>query len=167
MLGLYLLYLLPLVLFVYMKHSSFDIPPALVNNLLTTTSEGQWNRQAYSEVMAPLKRFSLIQREADAAYSMHVLVRWWARNRLPPRMQRAWTREVDRFISMSYKSPTCSVDPLCQQILIPQLLEIANSKIAIWGLTTDESRDNLHEILGKIDRSLRLVGKSHGILPDD
>ena len=139
----------------------------LVNNLLTTTSDGQWNRQAYSEVMAPLTRFSLIQRETDAAYSMHVLVRWWARNRLPPEIQQAWTREVDRFISMAYKSTACSVDPLCQQILIPQLLGIANSRLAISGVTTEETRNNLRGVLSKIDRSLRLVGKSHGILPDD
>ena len=150
-----------------MKSSPFRISPALVNNLLITTSDGQWNRQAYSEVMAPLTRFSLIQREADAAYSMHVLVRWWARNRLSPEMQQAWTRETDRFISMAYKSSTCSMDPLCQQILIPQLLEIATSGIANLGVTVEESRFELREIKKKIDKSLMMVGKSHGILPDD
>ena len=150
-----------------MKPSSFHVSPALVNNLLTTTLDGQWNRQAYSEAMVPLTRFSLIHRDADAAYSMHVLVRWWARNRLPFEMQQAWTRETERFISMVYNSPTCSVDPFCQQILVSQLLEIATSGIGSLAVMGKESRFSLRKITNMIDRSLTMVGKSHGILPDD
>lgn len=157
----------PLGALLMSKKPSMLQTTTLVNNLLTTTSDGQWNQQAYSEVMAPLTRFSLIQREADAAYSMHVLVRWWARNRLSPEIQHLWTRDLDQFISMAYRSPTCSTDPLCQQILVPQLLEIANSGIASLGFTPRIGRNNLREILSKIDRSLMVVGKSPGILPDD
>lgn len=68
---------------------------------------------------------------------------------------------------MAYRSPTCSTDPLYQQILVPQLLEIANSGIASLGFTPRIGSNNLREILSKIDRSLMVVGKSHGILPDD
>ena len=104
--------------------------------------------------MVPLTPFNLMQREAGSGCSIHVLVRWWARNRLPPEMQQAWARETDRFISMSYDSATCWVDPFCQQILIPHLVDIAS----------DKSGYDLRQILSKIDRSLGLVEKSHGIL---
>ena len=135
----------------------FRVSPVLVNSLLKVTSDGQWNRQMYSEVMVPLTRFSLIQREAGSAYSMHVLVRWWARNRLPIEEQQAWAWEICRFLFMSQKSPTCWEDPLCQQMLIPHLVDIATSK----------SGNDLSQILEWIDITLTIVGKSHGILPDD
>ena len=100
------------------------ISPAFVNNLLTMTSDGQWNRQTYSEVMAPLTRFNLGQREAGSAYTMHVLVRWWARNRLPSEEHQAWSREISRFLFMSNASPTCWGDPRCQQILLPHFFDL-------------------------------------------
>ena len=139
------------------------VSPALVNTLLTTSADGQWNPRTYSDVMAPLTRFSLMQREADSAYSMHVLVRWWARNRLPLAMRQAWARETDRFISMSYSSDTCWSDPHCQQILIPHLVDVAN-----LGVITGASNfENLRDLLGRLYRSLRLVGKSYGVAVED
>lgn len=139
------------------------VPPEVVNSLLTTTLDGQWNPQTYSDVMAPLTRFSLIQREADSAYSMHILVRWWARIRLPLAMQQAWARETNRFITMSYFSPTCWSDPLCQQILIPHLVDVANLDVT----TGASGFETLQELLSKLYRSLRLVGKSYGVASAD
>ena len=138
------------------------IPPALIDNLLTTTSDGHWDPRTYSDAMAPLTRFSLMQREADYSYSLHVLVRWWACQRLPFTMQQAWAREAERFVSMSYSSNTCWSDPLCQQMLIPHLIVVAN-----LGITTSAfSHVTSQNILKKLYRSLRLVGKSYGIASD-
>ena len=130
----------------------------LVNSLLKTTSDGQWNPRTYSEVMGPLTRFSLMQRETDSAYSMHVLVRWWARNRLPLVLRQGWAREVERFISMSYSSDNCWLDPLCQQMLIPHLIDVANLGVTTEGYHTYSLRD----ILSRLCRSLRLVEMSYG-----
>ena len=140
-----------------------SIPPNLVNSLLKTASDGQWNPRTYSDVMGPLTRFSLMQRETDSAYSMHVLVRWWARNRLPFVMHQAWVRETERFISMSYSSDNCWLDPLCQQMLIPHLVDVAN-----LGVTTGASDwESLLGLLKKLYRSLRLVGKSYGVASNE
>lgn len=139
------------------------VPPALINSLLIPTPNGQWNPRTYSDLMAPLTRFSLVQREADSAYSMHVLVRWWARNRLPFAMRQAWARETERFISMSYSSSTCWSDPLCHQMMIPHLVDVAN-----LGVTTGAiGYETLQDILKRLYRSLRLVGKSFGVASDD
>lgn len=148
---------------IHMNPAPLRVSPALVNTLLATTPNGQWNPRKYSDVMAPLTRFSLMQREADSAYSMHVLVRWWARNRLPLVMQQAWARETDRFISMSYFSNTCWSDPLCQQMLIPHLVDVANLGV----ITGASSFEALRGLLAKLYRSLRLVGKSYGVAADD
>ena len=140
-----------------------SIPPVLINSLLKTNNEGQWNPRTYSDVMGPLTRFSLMQRETDSAYSMHVLVRWWARHRLPFLMQQAWARETERFISMSYSSSNCWLDPLCQQMLIPHLVDVAN-----LGATTGAyGWNSLQDLLKKLYRSLRLVGESYGVSPDE
>lgn len=140
-----------------------SIPPVLINSLLKTNNEGQWNPRTYSDVMGPLTRFSLMQRETDSAYSMHVLVRWWARHRLPFVMQQAWARETERFISMSYSSSNCWLDPLCQQMLIPHLVDVAN-----LGATTGAyGWNSLQDLLKKLYRSLRLVGESYGVSSDE
>ena len=140
-----------------------SVSPNLVNSLLRTTSDGQWNPRTYSDVMGPLTRFSLMQRETDSAYSMHVLVRWWARNRLPLVLRQAWAREIERFISMSYSSEHCWLDPLCQQMLIPHLVDAAN-----LGVTTGAySFETLQDLLKRLYRSLRLVGKSYGVASNE
>ena len=140
-----------------------SISPNLVNSLLKATSDGQWNPRTYSDVMGPLTRFSLMQRETDSAYSMHVLVRWWARNRLPLAMRQAWAREIERFISMSYSSDNCWLDPLCQQMLIPHLVDVANLGVTTGGY----GWQSLLDILKRLYRSLRLVGKSYGVVSNE
>ena len=109
----------------------FRICPELVNSLITTTPNGQWNQRTYSEVLAPLTRYNLIQREPRSAYSMHVLVRWWARNRCPPALQRAWMQEIYRFLYMSYESPTCFRDTICPILMSHRLNDIASLLAAV------------------------------------
>ena len=140
-----------------------SVSPDLVNSLLKTTSDGQWNPRTYSDVMGPLTRFGLMQREKDSAYSMHVLVRWWARNRLPLVMRRAWAREIERFISMSYSSDNCWLDPLCQQMLIPHLVDVANLRVT----TKAYSLETLRYLLKNLYRSLGLVGESYGVASNE
>ena len=164
--SLYVTYKLRIITWIPWIHRDpppLSVPPLLVNSLLSTTSDGQWNPRAYSDVMAPLTRFSLMQRESDAAYSMHVLVRWWARHRLPLVAQQAWALETERFISMSYSSRTCWSDPLCQQMLIPHLVDVANLCVT----TGAGGFGDLQEVLKKLYRSLRMVGKSYGVASDE
>lgn len=141
---------------------ALSVSPLFVNSLLKTNLNGQWNPRIYSDVMAPLTRFSLMQREADSAYSMHVLVRWWARNRLPLAMQHAWIRETERFLSMSYSSKTCWSDPLCHRVLIPHLIEVA-----ILGANTGAlGFETVQDVLRKLYRSLSMVQKSYRVASD-
>jgi hypothetical protein len=136
------------------KKKEFFVSPSLLNAMLSTTEDDQWNRRPYSEIMSPITRLSLMQRNPDQSYAMHPLVQWWARQRIPVKERKAWVREAERFLRLIYESKTCWKDVACQQLVIPHLIEIASAD----ALNSNGRFWTLKWLLNMLYRSLKLVG---------
>ena len=131
------------------------VPPHLLNQLLNTTSDGSWSSRTFDETIAPLTQYGLLHRSPHMGYTMHPLVQWWARQRLEPAMRAAWIAEAFRFMDLTYQSPGCFHDGLCQQVLIPHLIEVAGADVVNDG--TQYWR--LKYLLEMLYRSLSMVGR--------
>ena len=135
-----------------------EISTKLIDSLVQPRRMGTWDPKPYSETMAPLTRFGILHRTPQSGYSMHSLVQWWIRHRIPSPQEKGWAREALRFITMALHSKTCWLDTTCQRALVSHLVELANTEV----LLDDTKLGVLRTLLKMLYRCLRKVDAAYG-----
>ena len=107
-----------------------DLPPAL--------QEVIGNGLKWNQVLADLRRFSLIEREGEAqTLSVHRLVQAVLRDELPASEQRAWAERAVRLVSRAFPEVKFETWGSCQRLL-PHALVCADH-LDHWQMTFAEA----------------------------
>ena len=139
------------------KNSELAVDRVPLNDILSTVNADRWNSRPFSEAMAPLTRFGLVQRNSDRSYVTHPLVQWWARERIPKAEREAWIGEAECLLKLAYQSRTCWKDVSCQRIMVPHLIEVASAEAA----RSDGEFSALNGLLNMVYRSLKIIRRGH------
>ena len=139
------------------------IPPDLINSLVSPRRMDDWDPRLYSEAMAPLTRYGIVHRTPDSSYSMHSLVKWWICHRIPPAHERSWAREALRFVRIASFSKTCWSNTTCQRLLVPHLVELANTEVQF----DDPRLSVLRFLLKMLYRCLKKIDAAYAVGPED
>ncbi|KAL2800866.1 hypothetical protein BJX66DRAFT_101677 [Aspergillus keveii] len=110
------------------KASSFSrlLPesPRLLNNLLALSMTGEWDSQPYTQALAPLLNFGLIQRIPGRGYSIHALVQWWGREQLDVGQRQMWAIEGIRLVQYALQAEHSKTDLEVLRHMVNHLIEI-------------------------------------------
>ena len=115
-----------------------------------------WSPHNLDEMTAILIQYGLLHRNSRSGYTIHPLTQWWAQKRIQPDHSLVLVREATRFLSNAYFSSTCRNDPICQQMLIPHLVDIAGKDIQ----TRKSNFDRLSVLLRMLYESLSMSGRA-------
>ena len=139
------------------------ISPDLMNSLISPRRMDNWDPRPYSEAVAPLTRYGIVHRTPDSSYSMHSLVKWWICHRISPAHERSWAREAQRFVGMVSNSKTCWSNTTCQRLLVPHLIELANTEVQF-----DNTKLSVLRLLLKIlYRCLKKIDAAYAVGPEN
>jgi hypothetical protein len=144
------------------KASSFSrlLPesPRLLNNLLALSMTGEWDSQPYTQALAPLLNFGLLQRIPGRGYSIHALVQWWGREQLDVGQRQMWAMEGIRLVQYALQAEHSKTDLEVLRHMVNHLIETAGFLTSGDNYLYADMRElmvSLALIVGSIERLSR------------
>jgi tetratricopeptide (TPR) repeat protein len=96
------------------------------------------------EVVAPLLRYSLVQRLPDShAYSLHRLTQAVIRQNLGPETEREWAERALLALDWVFPEPEVPVWPICQRLI--SHAQICAAWVRKWNIQSDRAALLLHK----------------------